>query len=262
LCDKRGYYPKEKNESALQAYSEALERSNNNLQDFAYIASHDLQEPLRKVLAFGDRLNSKFGAQLGEQGKDYLQRMNSAATRMRSLIDGLLSYSRISTQAKDFVPVDLNLIVKSVLGDLEERISETEAQIETSKLPTIAADKMQMRQLFQNIISNAIKFHESEKTPQLNIRADIPTDEKTDMGEKFFCIKIQDNGIGFDEKYIDKIFSPFQRLHGRSEYEGSGIGLSICKKITERHGGKIEVKSKPGSGSTFSLYFSINKVME
>lgn len=253
---------RKKNESALQAYSDALERSNNNLQDFAYIASHDLQEPLRKVLAFGDRLNSKFGPQLGEQGKDYLQRMNNAATRMRSLIDGLLSYSRISTLENDLVPVDLNLVVKSVLDDLEERISETEPQIEISELPTITADKLQMRQLFQNIISNAIKFQALEKKPQLNIRADIPADEKTDIAEKFFCIKIQDNGIGFDEKYIDKIFSPFQRLHGRSEYEGSGIGLAICKKITERHGGKIGVKSKPGSGSTFSLYFPKNKIME
>ncbi len=242
-----------KAELDLKEYNEALKRSNRELQDFAYIASHDLQEPLRKVMAFGDRLKSKFGTELGEQGNDYLNRMHNAATRMRALIDDLLAYSRVATKAKPFVPVELNTVIKNILSDLEVRIKESGARVEVDDLPAIEADKMQMRQLFQNLISNALKFHKVDSPPQIKISVVKEKGGHQYIGRDYYCILVQDNGIGFEEKYHDKIFSPFQRLHGRTEYEGSGMGLAICKKIVERHGGRISASSEPGKGSVFKV---------
>ena len=258
------------NQAALK-----LKISNRALQDFAYVASHDLQEPLRKIQAFGDRLQVKYAEELGEQGQDYLRRMRNAAERMQSLIRDLLIYSRITTKIQPFVSTDLNVIVKGVLSDLETRIEQTSGQICLGKLPTIEADPLQMRQLFQNLISNALKFHQPELAPRVKISQVLVAESEsvvralrdpypksvgasrnhmqTSPLSNFVKLRIEDNGIGFDEKYLDRIFTPFQRLHGRSEYEGTGMGLAICRKIVERHGGVLLAQSLPKRGSTFTI---------
>jgi signal transduction histidine kinase len=221
-----------------------LERSNRELQDFASVASHDLQEPLRKVRAFGDRLAAKYGPELTDQGRDYLARMQDAAARMQALINDLLMFSRVTTRAQPFVPVDLNDLVRGVASDLEVRIQQTGATLHVEPLPTIDADPLQMRQLFQNLLSNALKFQRPDVAPALRVYAE-------DSGEQDVQLCVQDNGIGFDEKYLDRIFTIFQRLHGRIEYEGTGVGLAVCRKIVERHGGTITARSAPGEGATF-----------
>ncbi len=245
-----------------------LARSNVELQQFAYIASHDLQEPLRKIQAFGDRLKFKFGEVLTDQGLDYLERMQSAAGRMQVLINDLLTLSRVTTKAQPFMPVNLTLVVQDVLSDLEIRIQETGAQIEIEDLPTVEADPVQMRQLLQNLIGNALKFHNAEEQPVVKIsgqllmtlehpmlpfhnQEQLPSDATNNA--EFCQILVKDNGIGFEEKYLDRIFNAFQRLHGRSEYPGTGIGLAICRKIVERHDGKITATSAPTEGATFMI---------
>ncbi len=232
-------------EEQLRVYADRLEKSNRELTDFASIAAHDLQEPLRKIQTFGDRLNTRFANEIPDEGRDYLSRMLTSANRMRKLIDDLLTYSRVSTQAKPFEPTDLNQIVADVLSDLELRIEQVGGKVEVQKLPQIDADPSQMRQLFQNLIANALKFHQKGIAPVVTVRARL---------EKGVCfVSIQDNGIGFDEKYLDRIFTIFQRLHGRQEYEGTGVGLAVCRRIVERHGGSITAKSIPGSGACFTV---------
>ena len=232
-----------------------LERSNRELQDFAFVASHDLQEPLRKIQAFGDRLRTAQGPQFSDQGRDYLDRMNSAAERMHTLINDLLSYSRVTTKAQPFQPTDLNKVVEGVLHDLETTIERSGGSVNLGELPTIDADEFQMRQLFQNLIVNALKFAKNDSPPAVEVRGEVFKEDAASMGhsmpEEMVRISVTDNGIGFDEKYLDRIFTPFQRLHGRSEYEGTGIGLAVCRKILERHGGSLTAKSEPGKGSTF-----------
>ncbi len=243
-----------------------LARSNAELQEFAYVASHDLQEPLRKIQAFGDRLKIKYGEVLTDQGRDYLERMQNAAIRMEALIDDLLTLSRVTTRAQPFMPTNLTQVVQEVLSDLEVRIQQTGGRIEVGELPTLEADPIQMRQLLQNLIGNALKFHRAEEPPAIKIysqrlteRERRPTDSEagartraTGMNSSERCqIFIEDNGIGFDEKYTSRIFNAFQRLHGRSEYEGTGMGLAICRKIVERHDGSITAQSVLGQGSTF-----------
>ncbi len=233
---------------------EALARSNEELQQFAYVASHDLQEPLRKIKAFGDRLESKFADTLGDEGSDYLERMQSAAGRMQALINDLLTYSRVTREAKLFAESDLNQVVEAVLSDLEVRIEELGAHVEVGHLPTVEADATQMELVMRNLIGNALKFHHPEEPPAIEVRSrSIKDTDGSPAGRLslFHEISVQDNGIGFDEKYLDRIFTIFQRLHGRGEYEGSGIGLAVCRKIVERHGGRITAKSKPGEGTTF-----------
>lgn len=246
----------------LQAYAAKLAESNQELQEFAYVASHDLQEPLRKVAAFGDRLKTTYGANLGDKGLDYLSRMLNAATRMQTLINDLLMFSRVTTAAKPFEPVDLETVVQEVLSDLEIKIAETNAEVEIASLPTVMADGLQMRQLFQNLIGNALKFSRQDVPPDIDIRSETCRSQNLpeaieSQSENFACIKVKDNGIGFDQKYADKIFGVFQRLHTRSEYSGSGIGLSICQKIVKRHGGAIRVESKPDHGATFTVIFPV-----
>ena len=239
-----------------------LGRSNEELQQFAYVASHDLQEPLRKIQAFGDRFKAKFGNELNEQGLDYLARMQSAAGRMQNLIDDLLTLSRVSTRAQPFSPINLGQVARGVLIDLEIRIQQTSAQVQLADLPIIDADPPQMRQLLQNLISNALKFRQPGVSPVIKLYSKLlsepvqpPTGGKT-IAE--FCqLFVEDNGIGFDEKYLDRIFNAFQRLHGRSEYEGTGMGLAICRKIAERHGGHITANSTPGQGTTFIVTLPI-----
>ncbi len=233
-----------KAELALQEKSEELERSNRELAQFAYVASHDLQEPLHLIIAFSDRMEGSFQESLGEKGLDYLKRMKRSAQRMRQLIDDLLQFSRVTTRAKPFVHVDLNRLISEILKDIEMRLTDTNGKVDRENLPIVYADPSQMRQLFQNLLVNALKFRKKEVPPRVLIRA-AP-------GEEGFCeISVSDNGIGFDQKYLEQIFKPFSRLHSYFEYEGSGIGLAICQKIILRHGGHISAQSRPGEGADF-----------
>ncbi len=244
----------------IEKVNQQLMVSNRELQDFASVASHDLQEPLRKIQAFGDRLRTRFGDAMPDDAKDYLERMRSAAGRMQVLIDDLLTFSRVTTKAQPFRKVDLNKIVDDVLIDLETRLAQTEGRVERQNLPTVAADSLQMRQLFQNLISNGLKFRRPDTPPVVTIRAVAaevtgPTDgnAETATAAPYCEIRVQDNGIGFEQKYAERIFTIFQRLHGRNTYEGTGIGLAICRKIVERHRGTIEAISEPDRGATFVI---------
>lgn len=238
-------------EEQLRVYADRLEQSNRELQDFASIAAHDLQEPLRKIQTFGDRLNTRFGNDIPEDGRDYLERMLSSARRMRKLIDDLLMYSRVATQAKAFEKTDLNQVLEGVLSDLELRIEQKKAIIRHDPLPTVEADPSQMHQLFLNLIGNALKFHHKEIAPEVTVQAKVQRDH--------CIISIRDNGIGFEEKYLEKIFTIFQRLHGKHEYEGTGVGLAVCRRILDRHGGSITASSTPGSGACFQMVLPLKR---
>lgn len=245
-------------EESLARKAAELARSNAELEQFAYVASHDLQEPLRKIQAFGDRLKSRIEAAQLTDGRDFLERMQSAAARMRTLIDDLLTFSRVISSNQPFVPVDLAQITKDVLTDLEVRIEKSKARIEVGALPTIAADPLQMRQLLQNLISNSLKFQAEGTQPVVKIDAQIEkrpfSCAKDPTPDDEVCVlKVEDNGIGFEEQYAEKIFAVFQRLHGRSEYEGTGVGLAVCRRITDRHGGTITAAAKVGQGATFTV---------
>ncbi len=242
-------------EARLHIYTAELERSNRELQNFAYVSSHDLQEPLRKIQMFSDRLVANYADILDERGQDYLMRMQNAAGRMQTLIVDLLTFSRVTTQARPFIPVDLNVVLTAVLADLDIRIEEMGATIQVDPLPTIDADATQMAQLFLNLLSNALKFIEPERSPVIHIH-NQPTDRAS------YTIVIADNGIGFDEKYLDRIFGMFQRLHGRQEYSGTGVGLAICQKIVKRHGGSITAHSVPGEGTTFLVTLPAYQISE
>jgi PAS domain S-box-containing protein len=239
----------------LQAVDAELERSNRELQDFATIASHDLQEPLRKIRAFGDRLEEQASDVLDPESEDYLRRMRDAAARMQSLIDDLLEYSRITMHPEPPEPVDLGLVVAEVLIDLDERIRTSGGRVTVGPLPTLLASPLQMRQLFQNLIANALKFHPDGVAPEVDIRATElparPASASSSGVPVLWEFHIQDNGIGFDPKYVDKIFAPFQRLNGRQAYEGTGMGLAICRRIVALGGGTITARSTPGAGATF-----------
>ncbi|MBN1932967.1 MAG: PAS domain S-box protein [Desulfobacterales bacterium] len=239
-------------EEILSQQAKELSRSNSELEQFAYAASHDLQEPLRKIVAFGERLNIKCGDVLGDQGHDYLKRMSNAAKRMQILISDLLAFSRVTTRAQPFSPVNLNQVVQENLQDLEVLIDKTQGTVEIESLPTIEADPTQMRQLIQNLIENALKFHREDVAPIVKIRGQI-------LADKVCQIMVEDNGIGFNEKYERRIFEVFQRLHGRGVYEGTGIGLAICRKIVERHGGNINAKSVSGQGTTFIVTLPVKQ---
>ncbi len=231
---------------------ENLKRSNRELEQFAYIASHDLQEPLRKIISFGERLIMHARAQLDEKSKGYLDRMTNAAERMQKLISSLLSYSRITTRGSGFSVVNLDEILEEVLDDMEIKIVHKQAKIETRDLPHVQADEIQMRQLFQNLVANGIKFSREGVSPHITIKAkQPPQDTPEDTPPQMVTIRVCDNGIGFESKYAERIFVPFKKLHGRNEFEGTGIGLSICEKIVTRHGGKIRAHGTPGQGSTF-----------
>jgi signal transduction histidine kinase len=248
-------------EAELKAFTAQLERSNRELQDFAYVASHDLQEPLRKIRAFGDRLRTSCGETLSARGQDYLERMQQAAARMQTLINDLLTFSRVTTKAQPFRPVDLAQMAREVVSDLEVRIEQSGGRVEVAALPIIDADPLQMRQLLQNLLGNALKFHRPEVPPMVKLASELlPMQEAGSAGHAAppMCqLHIEDNGIGFDEQYLDRIFTPFQRLHGRGEYEGTGIGLAVCRKIVERHGGSITARSAPGQGAVFLVMLPI-----
>ena len=224
---------------------EKLKNSNKNLEHFAYVASHDLREPLRKIIAFSERLNKKYAPTLEGDGLFYLNRMIESTHRMQTFIDDLLMFSSFSRDTSEKINIDLNEILRGVLSDFETHIENTKAVINTQKLPTVTGVKTQMMQLFQNLISNAIKFRHSDTAPNIS----IDTSETDDA----YQITVKDDGIGFDEGDCDNIFVLFQRLNGRSQYEGTGIGLAICKKIMDNHGGTISAKGIPNIGATFTL---------
>ena len=245
---------------ALARKAAELARSNAELEQFAYVASHDLQEPLRKIQAFGDRLKAKLDALAVQDGREFLERMQNAAARMQRLINDLLTFSRVISSKSDqpFVQVNLAQVTREVLSDLEVRIEQTKAHIDVGDLPTIQADPLQMRQLLQNLIGNALKFQPPNGKPQIKIHAHTVrkpyNGEAAGGSEQELCeITIKDNGIGFDERYTEKIFAMFQRLHGRTEYEGTGVGLAVCRRIADRHGGTIAAKGKPNEGATFTV---------
>lgn len=240
-------------------YTKKLERSNRELVDFAYVASHDLQEPLRKIEAFGDRLVKKYISVLPEEGQMFVGRMQSAANRMRQLINDLLSYSRVTTAAAPMQTVALNDVLSGVLSDLQIRIEETGATIEVGELPKIEADPMQMRQLFQNLIGNAIKFRKKDVDPVVRITAEFIVTQDLAVPGRAVTIKVADNGIGFEQQFKDQIFVIFQRLHSRNEYEGTGIGLATCRKIVERHQGLIDAIGIQGEGSTFLITLPLSQ---
>jgi signal transduction histidine kinase len=235
----------ERSNQELERQARELVRSNAELDQFASIASHDLQEPLRKVRTFTERISETEAERLSERGLDYLRRANASAERMQTLIEDLLRYSRVSTQGRPFSPVDLRRVTDDVLEDLSDQVNRTGAIVRVGSLPTINADAPQMRQLLQNLISNAIKFRREGVTPEVDVQS------KHDLG--WVTITVADNGIGFDPQYSRRIFRVFERLHGRGTYPGTGIGLALCRKIAERHGGTIVARSVPDEGSTFTV---------
>lgn len=232
-------------EEDLARNAAELARSNEELEQFAYVASHDLQEPLRKIQAFSDLLLVAGGDALGVEGADYLQRIRGAAGRMRTLIQDLLSLSRVTSKGRPFMPVELAEIARETLVDLEVQIQETGARITVEELPRVEADPSQMRQLFQNLLGNALKFRKDGEAPRVTVSSSRDGDR--------VIVTFSDSGIGFDDRYADRIFKPFQRLHASGRYPGTGIGLAICRKIVERHGGSLSVKSSPGAGATFLI---------
>ncbi|RYF71396.1 MAG: PAS domain S-box protein [Cytophagaceae bacterium] len=244
----------------LNELNHLLSRSNENLQQFAYVASHDLQEPLRKIQSFGQLLQEQHGEGLGD-GIDYLQRMQAAASRMSILIRDLLAYSRIATYQENRVPLSLNAVINQVLLDLDLLIDETEATITVDPLPTLTGDETQLKQLFQNLLGNALKFRQPTVAPQVRVSCQQldagtlpPSLKLARYADVYYRIDVTDNGIGFEQKYTDRIFHVFQRLHGRAKYGGTGIGLAICEKVATNHGGAIVATSQPGLGATFSVY--------
>jgi signal transduction histidine kinase len=240
--------------NALLRHAAELERSNAELEQFASIASHDLQEPLRKVQTFAAQLTTTEHERLSEEGQDYLRRMSAAAGRMRGLIDDLLMFSRVSTKGRPFVPVDLDAVVAQVLVDLELSIEETGASVVIADLPTIDADPVQMRQLLQNLLENALKFRRDDVVPDIVVGASV-----VDGIAEF---TIRDNGLGFETQYSTRIFRVFERLNGTSAYPGTGIGLALCRKIVERHHGMISADSRLGSGAVFTVRLPVEQSVE
>ncbi len=245
---------RERGERELKVYAEKLEISNRDLEDFAFIASHDMQEPLRKIQTFTHLIEEKHAGTLDSTGRDLFERIAKAAKRMSEMIRGLLEFYRVGKSSNPFTTTDLTLLAGEVTSDIEVLIRQSGARIDVGDLPTIEADPIQMRQLFQNIIINSLTFH-GEKTPVIKIYAkpgSVCREGDEHPEGKAYQVFVEDNGIGFDEKYLDRIFTLFERLHGsRSTYEGTGMGLAICRRIVERHKGCITAISSPGDGATF-----------
>lgn len=245
-------------ETQLEQYTAELKRSNEDLEQFAYVASHDLQEPLRKIRAFGDRLMNRYRPQLDGQGEDYIKRMQSASSRMQTLIEDLLAFSRVSRTNDVFQTVDMNQIIAEIKDDLDIQIKIEGAHFRIGEIPAVIGEKTQIKRLFQNLINNAIKFHKPNEAPVVEVTGkrtrpqEIAQEFAVMLSQNsYVMISVKDNGIGFDERFTEKIFNIFQRLHGRTEYEGTGIGLAICRKIAVNHRGYITARSKENVGSEF-----------
>ena len=238
------------NQQMLEKYIEEISRSNMELQQFAFIASHDLQEPVRKLLFYSDYLSNSYSNLLDDKGLNYLSGMQRAAQRMRSLIQDLLMFSQINKEAISFSEVNLNDIAREAVQDFEMVIEEKGAEIHVEELPEIRSDRRMMLQLFSNLIGNALKYVKNDVRPQINISCQVK--------ENFVELSFRDNGIGFDEKYIPRMFTLFQRLHSRESYEGTGLGLAICRKIVEMHQGKIWANAKEGEGAIFYVSLPLN----
>ncbi|MBO0939637.1 PAS domain-containing protein [Fibrella sp. HMF5335] len=248
---------------SLEAINKNLQQSNENLQSFAYVASHDLQEPLRKIQQFGDIVQDRYGQQIGETGADLVMRMQKAADRMSTLIRDLLAFSRLSTQQQPLKPVDLTQLVSDVLNDLYVVIQERKAVVAVDQLGTVQGDASQLRQLIQNLLTNALKFAKPGQAPLVTITfrlasvAELPP--SLTENDAFYCLSVTDEGIGFDaSQYGERIFGTFQRLHGKDQFAGTGIGLAVVKKVAERHGGTVSVRSTPGNGATFNVFLAVN----
>ena len=238
-----------------------LQQSNENLRQFAQVASHDLQEPLRKIQTFSDILQSQFEDSLSDGERDMTRRIQKSAKRMQMLIKDLLTYSQLATQRDPLKPVNMTSVIEDVISDLEITIAENNARIETTPLPTVLGSASRLRQLMQNLITNALKFKKADQVPVIQIRvrlaepADIPAN--LDGSGAFWLITVSDNGLGFEEKYKDRIFHPFQRLHTSATYAGTGIGLAICQRVAESLGGAIDVSSRPNEGSVFKVLLPV-----
>jgi PAS domain S-box-containing protein len=244
-------------EQMLREYMVQLERSNSELERFASIASHDLQEPLRKIQAFSDRLRDRFMVELPEPGRDYLERIRSAAKRMQDLINDLLMFSRLSAKGQTYSRVALTKVARSVLSDLEVRVEETGGKVNLGELPSIDADPIHMRQLLQNLIGNALKFSRPGVPPVVDITGEVVPGPG---GEgPMLRLVVADNGIGIEPRHHDRIFGIFERLHGRGKYEGTGVGLAVCRKIVEQHHGSITVTSVIDEGTTFTILLPIKQ---
>lgn len=235
----------------LRRQNTRLTEMNAEMEQFASVACHDLQEPLRKIQVFGGRLRAGYGDALGARGEEFLKRIEGAAGRMQALVRDLFQLTQVDQVPRPFVPVDMGLAAREALTDLEARLEETQGEVEVGSLPTVTGDPLQMRQLLLNLIGNGLKYHRPEAPPRVSVTA--CRESGADGTEDRHRITVRDNGIGFDERYLDRIFQPFQRLHGRGEYEGTGIGLAICRKIVERHGGTLTARSAPGEGAAFMV---------
>lgn len=242
-------------EADLKRKTRKLEASNRELEQFAAVAAHDLQEPLRKIRAFSSRIQENHGKDLPPSGQADFTRVTEAAERMSTLIADLLKFARVESRARDFAKTDLNEVLRGVLSDMEVDVEEAGASICVGGLPMVWADATQMRQLFQNLLSNGLKFVRAGCPPVVEVLEASSTGGSSSMVSGVLrrsCeIEVRDHGIGFEEEYSEKIFAVFQRLHGRKAYAGTGIGLAICRKIVERHGGEITARSSPGEGATF-----------
>lgn len=244
-----------------QKLLEELQRSNENLEEFAYAASHDLKEPIRKVLFFSDRLRHRLNDRLGEEDLRLFNRLEAANKRMGTLVDDLLSYSQVSQCPDQYQNVDLNLLMQTILDDLELEIEERSAQVHIEKLATIRGHQRQLQQLFQNLLGNALKYSKPGMPPEIHIHCNIVLGRHTglhlspeELQQSFYSIEVHDKGIGFEQKDAERIFNVFQRLHGNTEYRGTGVGLAIARKVAQNHNGYIKAESAPGKGSTFKVY--------
>lgn len=251
--------PQVETRKKIEIYAHELEAKNTALSDFASLASHDLREPLRKILTFGSRLESNLADTLNPDDRDYLRRMQNAATRMQTMLDGLLEYSHVATQNHPFQMVDLMRAADEAVSNLQVRIEETGATVAVASLPTLRADSLQMLQLFQNLIGNALKFHRKGVPPRVRVSGKIVSG---DADGKHCELQVEDNGTGFDPKHAEQIFLPFKRLQGRQGPDGAGMGLAICRKIVERHGGRITAESEPGRGSLFTVTLPVEPLNE
>ncbi|MBS1616547.1 MAG: hypothetical protein JST06_10575 [Bacteroidetes bacterium] len=259
--------PVQKSIQALEEELLSLRSSNANLEQFAYVASHDMQEPLRKLKAFGDMLQSRYAENIGEDGSDLIRRMQSAAGRMSVLINDLLQYSRVSLRPAELNVIDANQVLDGVLLDLEGAIQRSQAIVFHERLMPVAANPTQLGQVFLNLIGNAIKFHRKDVPPEINIRSERMRGHEAgilirqeDTEAEFQVIQISDNGIGFENEQAELIFGEFQRLNNRSDFPGSGLGLSIVKKIVEHHRGYVVAQARPGEGATFTLLLPLASV--